>query len=73
MERTATARGTERMEPMRLPAEFELAQVEVEGAVHALRVLIAIVAETVARKEARQPHRAAIMQCGPRLRQEQAA
>jgi hypothetical protein len=51
MERTATARRESVAEPTRLPAAVDLSRLEVEGAVRALRVLMAAVERMVARTE----------------------
>jgi hypothetical protein len=51
MERTATARQELDAEPTRLPAAVDLSRLEVEGAVRALRVLMAAVELMVTRTE----------------------
>ena len=51
MERTATARRELDAEPTRLPAAVDLSRLEVNGAVRALRVLMAAVEGMVARTE----------------------
>ena len=51
MERTATARRELVAEPTRLPAAVDLSRLEVEGAVRALRVLMAAVELMVTRTE----------------------
>ncbi|HEX5324756.1 MAG TPA: hypothetical protein VFW40_13285 [Capsulimonadaceae bacterium] len=74
MGRTVTTRGMKGTEPLRLPEEVELAELEAAGAVRALQVLIATIAETIARKEAsRSPRRKEAAYRGRRLGREQAA
>jgi hypothetical protein len=51
MERTATARRKLVAKPTRLPAGVDLARLEEEGAVRALRVLVVAVERAVARKD----------------------
>ena len=51
MERTATARRELVAEPTRLPAAVDLSRLEVDGAVRALRILMAAVERRVARTE----------------------
>ena len=51
MERTATARRKLVAKPTRLPAGVDLARLEEEGAVRALRVLAVAVEQAVARKD----------------------
>jgi len=51
MERTATARRKLVAKPTRLPAGVDLARLEEEGAVRALRVLVGAVEQAVARKD----------------------
>ena len=48
MERTAAVERKVAAEPMRLPAAVSLAQVDAEGAVRALRALMAVVERVVA-------------------------
>ncbi len=51
MERTATARRKLVAKPTRLPAGVDLARLEEEGAVRALRVLVVAVEQAVVRKD----------------------
>ena len=51
MERTATARRELDAEPTRLPAAVDLSRLEVDGAVRALRVLMAAAELIVAKNE----------------------
>ena len=75
MERTATARRKLVAEPTRLPAAVDLSRLEVEGAVRALRVLIAAVERMVARTELAEKVRLeeAVDRRCPQLRGEQTA
>jgi hypothetical protein len=73
MERTATARRELVAEPTRLPAAVDLSRLEVEGAVRALRVLMATVERMVARMELAEKMRLeeAVDRRCPQLRGEQ--
>ena len=73
MERTATARRELVAEPTRLPAAVDLSRLEVEGAVRALRVLMATVERMVARMELAEKVRLeeAVDRRCPQLRGEQ--
>ena len=51
MERTATARRELDAEPTRLPAAVDLSRLEVDGAVRALRILMAAAELMMARTE----------------------
>jgi len=75
MERTATARRELVVEPTRLPAAVDLSRLEVEGAVRALRVLIAAVEQMVAGTELAEKGRLeeAVDRRCPQLRGEQIA
>jgi hypothetical protein len=75
MERTATARRELVAESTRLPAAVDLSRLEVEGAVRALRVLIAAVEWMVARTELAEKVRLeeAVDRRCPQLREGQTA
>jgi len=74
MERTATARRKLVAKPTRLPAGVDLARLEEEGAVRALRVLVVAVEEAVARRDlvGRGARKMAGRRC-PQIRTEQGA
>jgi hypothetical protein len=75
MERTATAQRKLGAKPTRLPAAVDLSRLEVEGAVRALRVLMAAVELMVARTELAERVRLeeAVDRRCPQLREEQTA
>ena len=75
MERTATARRELDAEPTQLPAAVDLSRLEVEGAVRALRVLMATAELMVARTERAERVRLeeAVDRRCPQLREEQTA
>lgn len=75
MERTATARRKLVAEPTRLPAAVDLSEVEVAGAVRALRVLIVAVERAMAQRKPaeREGLEVAVDRRCPPLREEQTA
>jgi hypothetical protein len=74
MERTATARRKLVAKPTRLPAGVDLARLEEEGAVRALRVMVVAVAQAVAREDlVGQGARKVVGRRCPQLRAEQGA
>jgi hypothetical protein len=73
MERTAAVRRKAGAEPMRLPPAVDLAQVESADAVRALRVLMMVAEQMVARKQLAESGLEVEDRRCPRRREEQAA